>query len=141
MPTEKDVKELGESRDSGVKQLADSDAVETGFTLATGNYKMKGGKNGKWCRSSGNGANNNVACNYDGDPSTNIEAKWKIFRWQQEQKNVFRNHRNQFKRCEDQGNKWRCNQYALKGGKDNKYCADEGDKIRCNRDAIGQWEK
>merc|ERR1711934_637855 len=59
MPTEKDVKELGESRDSGVKQLADSDAVETGNLLANGHYKIKGGKGGKWrCneKTSGSGA-------------------------------------------------------------------------------------
>merc|ERR1712124_97620 len=147
--------------DKDVKTLADSDAAATGFTLATGDYKMKGGKSGKWCRSTGNGSSNTVKCDQNNYSSTWSDGmKWKVFRWNAQQKNVFRNHRNIHKRCEDQGTKWRCNektsagstekftvqslgnnQYALKGGKDNKYCADEDNTIRCNRNAIGQWEK
>merc|ERR1711904_25242 len=145
MPTEKDSREL-----------ADSDAVETGNILPNGNYKIKGGKSGNWCRSIGSGNSNEAKCDNGG--GVGFRSKWALFN--NGGKIVLRSHRNIHKRCEDQGDKWRCNQktsagstekfeiaslgnnqYSLKGGKNNKYCADEGNRIRCNRDAVQQWEK
>merc|ERR1711904_44340 len=114
MPTEKDSREL-----------ADSDAVETGNILPNGNYKIKGGKSGNWCRSIGSGNSNQAKCDNGG--GVGFRSKWALFN--NGGKIVLRSHRNIHKRCEDQG------------GKNNKYCADEGNRIRCNRDAVQQWEK
>merc|ERR1712216_335856 len=155
MPTEKDVKELGESRDSGVKQLADSDAGEAGNVLANGHYKIKGG-NGKWCRSVWSGASNNARCDNSG--AIGHKSKWALYN--NGGKIVLRSHRNPHKRCEDKGNSWRCNQkthagstekfeiasvgnnqYTLKGGKDGKYCTATSSAIKCNSDTVGNNEK
>merc|ERR1711981_1343965 len=155
MPTEKDVKELGESRDSGVKQLADSDAVGCGHTLCNGNYKIKA-NNGKWCRSVGNGGANTAKCDNTG--SIGYRSKWAIYN--NGGKVVLRSHRNAHKRCEDQGNKLRCNQkthvgstekfeiaslgnnkYTLKGGKNSQFCTATTNEIKCNSNTAGADEE